>query len=455
MASNADNVSIWWRHHEIYTFRKHRKQTGVTLCNFSNVSFKGILRSVTLVGYNLSLITANTFTQLHVLQSLNISDNQITHIDNASFSGLSQLVMIDLSNNLLTSLPAGVFDDVIQMNSIYMHGNQLIVIPSAAFKNLHALSQVDLSDNYLVTISDYAVSEPYRDYYKFHRIDLSRNYLNTIPAWLFHLDTMTEIDMRGNMISFKGIHRVLQTIVAAKTVSDAHIVNGATKSLNLRNNTFTGFDISTLDNNSYDAFINILSRTRLDFGESVFYCDCRMFSLYQLLISFALRVGNNGTRDNNIRYNINSFNCNYPVEFRGQSLIQVPINAFGCDKQMSTCPKICTCWVRSVDGTVNVDCVNRNLTRLPGSIPEESIELDLSGNQLVALPEVPDYVHLLEVLDLSRNHLRQVNQNIFVKRNNMSVLRLHGNRLTTLPKTVSSIRHISIISYTISPRTST
>ena len=377
------------------------------------------------------------FTQLHALKGLNISNNQITHIDKASFSGLSQLVMIDLSNNLLTSLPTGVFGDVIQMNSIYLHRNKLTVIPSMTFKNLHALSQVDLSDNYLVTISEYAINEPYHDYYGFNRIDLSRNYLKTIPTWLFRLDKMTEIDMSGNMISFQGIRRVLQNIVAAKTVSDPHIVNGVTKSFNLHDNSFTGFDLSTLDKKAYDAFVNISSRARLDFGESVFDCDCRMFSLYQLLISFATRVGNNGTRDNNIKYNINSFNCNYPVEFHGQSLIQIPINAFGCDKEMSACPKICKCWVRSVDGAVKVDCANRNLTRLPDSIPEESTELDLSGNQLVALPEVPDYVHLLEVLDLSRNYLRQMNQNIFGKRNNISVLRLHGNQLTALPKTVS------------------
>ena len=140
---------------------------------------------------------------------------------------------------------------------------------------------------------------------------------------------------------------------------------------------------------------------------------------------------------NNFNYNRNGFRCLRPIEFRGQPLLQVPITAFGCDEKLSTCPTNCRCWVRTVDQAVKVNCANQTLTRLPDSIPDGGIELDVSNNELGELPDVPDYVRFLQVLDLSGNHLHQLNENIFKAQHNISVIRLKNNELMALPRTVS------------------
>ena len=136
------------------------------------------------------------------------------------------------------------------------------------------------------------------------------------------------------------------------------------KLINLRYNAFTRFDISTLDNELSDTFSTFFLRVQLNFGEFVFNCDCRMYSLYQFMNSadifnqtqpfrfYLTRLPIYHNMQNNFNYNINGFRCLRPIEFRGQPLLQVPITAFGCDEKLSTCPPNCRCWVRTVDQAV-------------------------------------------------------------------------------------------------------
>ena len=350
--------------------------------------------------------------------------------------------MVDLSSNLLTFLPEGIFENAGSVEYIHLQRNKLVTIQNMIFNDLRSLIHIDLSDNCLATVSDFAVNKAYFEYYQFTSIDLSRNDLKDIPIWLLNLDLISKIDLSGNKISFHSIRILLQKIVNAQKVSDPHekidVLNGF-KSINLCNNSFTGFDISTLDNDLRYTFNFIFMRVRLNFGEFVFNCDCKMFSLYQLIYSFGLAESFNRDVDNTINYNANGFNCLHPAELRGMSLVQIPIYAFGCDEELTTCPKQCRCWVRTVDQAVKVNCANQSRTRLPDSLPNGSVELDFSRNDLFELPKVPYYVEFLQLLDLSENHLQSVNQNAFKVRYNISVLRLHNNELTTLPKTVSNI----------------
>ena len=268
--------------------RRKLELKGVVLSNFLNESFNGFLHSISLVNCNLTLINPNTFTQLDHLLSINISYNRVTYLHQTSFTGLNELTTIDLSNNRLSSLPSGIFDEMKTVEYMYLHGNKLTSIPDMLFKNMWSLIHIDLSYNRLVTVSDYAISDLNYVYYQFTSIDLSRNCLTEISIWLFYLDSIAEIDISGNKISFQSIRTILQKIVNVQNVSDTHMevdfLRGS-KSINLRYNAFTSFDISTLDNVLSYAFSTFFLRVQLNFGEFVFNCDCRMHSLYQFMNS--------------------------------------------------------------------------------------------------------------------------------------------------------------------------
>ena len=235
---------------------------------------------------------------------------------------------------------------------------------------------------------------------------------------------MTEIDLSGNRLSFLSLETVLGKIVRMLNVSDSHESYQhlfSFKSINLRNNAFSSFDISLLGKELFGTFVNFFFKVRLNFGNFVFNCDCRMFRLYRFLhlvatngfrpLAFASYYPfNDGAKTSN--YDLHGFNCLHPVELRGKPLIEVPITAFGCEVELPTCPNHCRCWVRTVDQTVKANCSDRNCTRLPSSVPNGSFALDLSNNELIELPEVPDYVQFLQVLDLSGNRLQRLNQNI-------------------------------------------
>ena len=357
--------------------------------------------------------------------------------------------MIDLSHNLLTWLPQGIFANVSQLAYIYLQGNILRSIQSMLFTNLHSMRHVDLSDNSLVTVSDHVINVSYYRYDAFESIALSRNYLTDIPLWPLLLPSLPDIDLSGNRLSFESIRRVLKKKLKASEIYGIPPFSGTRKpgSINLLHNSFISFDISTLDVKIFPTLDYFLLWFRLDFGKNVFDCNCAMYPLYQYFHSNPIDFTNKDLYTKEMRsafyYNKNGFNCRSPEELRGKPLMQASINTVGCDKQLTGCPKHCRCWVRTVDQAVKVYCGNQSLSQLPNSIPNGSIELDYSNNELTELPEeLPKYISTLRVFDLSRNNLYIVNPNIFKTQysSDMSDLRLHSNELTTLPKTVSNLK---------------
>ena len=322
------------------------------------------------------------------------------------------------------------------------------------FTNSSYLVHVDLSNNLLLAVNDLFVDTFHFNYHALTSIDLSWNCLKDIPFGLLELDVQAEIDLSGNKISFQSIRQVLQKLANAKTPNgyrgfSLDNFRSEPKTLILHDNSFTSFDISTLDTDLSKAFGIFFVSVRLNFGDFVFNCDCKMYSLYKLIHQFGYVIHkHHATLDymySTVEYNSDGFNCLRPEELRGKPLIHAPVLAFGCEKELPTCPENCKCWIRSVDGAVKVDCANQNLTSIPASIPNGSIELDVSNNEVISLQQdVPHYVQLLQVLDLSENHLQNVNEKIFKARYNLSDLRLHNNELTTLPKTVSVIQQMKV-----------
>ena len=424
-----------------FHFRRSIQLKHVTLSDASNISFNGFLHSVQLINCSLTQIGPTTFTKLTSILAIYASNNRIAYLDKDSFSGLNKLLLINLNHNLITSLPREIFSNVPDLAHVLLQGNKLTHISLNMFMKLTQLTELDLSQNSLVSVSeDSTVVTALLHYDKLTRVDLSRNNLTHFPAWLLHWPFLVDVDLSNNRISFGGLIATLQT---SMDISFDYLTSpGAItqiKTIKLQQNAFTEFDIATLDFDLLHQLRLLLTGFRLDFGEEVFNCDCKMYQLLEYLRNFDIQ----GLKDASRRildYNRNGFSCLQPRELRGQPLLQVPVTALGCDKPLPSCPKFCRCWVRSMDGAVKVNCSHQNLTQLPDLIADRSITLDFSYNNLLVMPsDLPNYFKSLHLLDLSYNNLKNIDGNMFEARYNISDLRLHNNELIILPKEVSTV----------------
>ena len=373
------------------------------------------------------------FTNLTGLLELSVKNNPMTQLDRESFSGLNQLVSLDLSNNLITSLPQEIFDNATQLRYLILRRNRLTHISLKVFVKLSYLRKLDLSHNSLLSVSTDGISTSSINLAEIRDIDLSRNNLTDFPAWLL-LRPYLSIDLSGNSFAFQAIKLALQKTANTSFGYILGIPYLHPKTLYLRQNAFTEFDIGKLDSVSLVQFKFLVLYFRLDFGDEIFNCDCSMYFLYQYLRNINTRnlIGN---QRSTFEYNKKGFNCLRPIELRGQPLMQAHINALGCYESLPTCPKHCRCWVKSIDRAVKVNCSYQNLTQLPNSIPDRSIKLDFSHNKLANVQHVfPNYLPSLQVLDLSNNDLEYIDGSMFEAQLNISDLLLHDNKLMILPE---------------------
>ncbi|XP_019538947.3 trophoblast glycoprotein [Aedes albopictus] len=93
------------------------------------------------------------------------------------------------------------------------------------------------------------------------------------------------------------------------------------------------------------------------------------------------------------------------------------------------CPRDCTC----EDGTKFLNCSGRSLLEVPTDLPRDVIRLDLSGNNIKAVP-VEAFQNCTEVREilLDRNVIEQLDKEVFMKLVRLDVLGLGGNQLSHL-----------------------
>ena len=383
------------------------------------------------------------FTSLTNLSLLALGDNLITHVDQRSFSEMFNLVVLNLENNLIHFLMKGLFEDLKNLEYLNLAGNRIDAVEAMAFSNLYNLNRLDLSENKLKTISEKALGHSALLFRNLNFVALIKNKLTVLPLWLLTLPVLERANLSENSISFNGVKAALSKL-SAYAIEPSRLL--MPRKLIFYQNNFTGFDISQLSGDEQSAFVTFLSTANLDFGGSVFHCDCKMYQLYALFRASGISgidkpgtsIGDSDSPANVFYENINNFKCLRPPGMRGLPLVRVPVTTFGCYEDVIGCPLPCLCWVRSYDGAVRVECSNNSLTHLVSALPSQAITLNFSTNPLTDMSSpLPRYLLSLEILDLSHNQLQYLNeaQSAWFP---MWQLYLSNNQLTSLPHTVST-----------------
>ncbi|PIK56260.1 hypothetical protein BSL78_06843 [Apostichopus japonicus] len=172
---------------------------------------------------NIQLIDQETVTGYRFVQTLDFSQNQISHIEPGAFVNVPHMKHLLLSNNALVTLRNRTFVGTERhLTRIYLDKNEVAIIEGAAFHGLNKVQHLDLGYNNIQSITaghfldmpglEYLIlgnnelasieNDTFHCLISLEVIALNNNKLTSIPNGLFHgLTTLKDIDLSHNQLN--------------------------------------------------------------------------------------------------------------------------------------------------------------------------------------------------------------------------------------------------------------
>ena len=148
---------------------------------------------------HLNELSLHTIPPLYVLGHLtylNLSNNNIQHIEPRFFSHLGNLTCLCLLNNHIHSIDSQLFSDLESLELLYISDNDLNSIDPQAFSNLRHLRDITLYSNNLDSID----AQLWTNLHELQRIHLGDNRLTQF-GWPRNNSSHPEIILVGNYFS--------------------------------------------------------------------------------------------------------------------------------------------------------------------------------------------------------------------------------------------------------------
>lgn len=109
------------------------------------------------------------------LITVDLSNNEIKHIDSLAFEKINYVQFQDLSSNDLSTLHVEVFKFQERLQTLNVSNNRLIEIPAHLFNNAKIMTYVDFSNNKI----NYVDAKAFEGASNFISINLSYNHVNS------------------------------------------------------------------------------------------------------------------------------------------------------------------------------------------------------------------------------------------------------------------------------------
>ena len=412
----------------------------VVLHNSSCLILDGWIDGIVFFNSHIPHLEPDIFGRVCDLQELILNHIGLMSLPTDIFHGMASLGSLSLEENHLTDLPKALFRGLINLVRLSLASNRLKYINRDIFGDLLSLQYLALNDNILVHVSDYAFGIAPYNFINLQFVSLGYNHLEDFPTWVLDLPFLSEIDLSENHLNFSGITKSLcrSKNPVYDQMSNSFIQNGTiftykgayNRQMNLENNLIKKIELSDLDNATWIRVERFLTSFELYMHGNEVECNCHIYSLYKF---FHKNQGH--TRA--LTFNTRTLRCDRPHSLKDHQLAEVSEDMLGCYSNLSTCPPLCKCWVRSMDSAVMVYCPYKELTVLPELMPPHTLQINLTGNQIQELYfPLPHYIVSLETIDLSANLLTGIDSAIITQLCSDCTVYLHNNDLTHLPKEV-------------------
>lgn len=435
-----------------------------------------MLQELSLAGNRL-IVVPQAVSVLNMLNSLNLSDNNIQDITNAPYQGLTRLFALDFVGNNIRSIRKGAFNNLPSVRILYLARNNIQAIEKGAFDNLPNLYFLRLDSNII-----HDVSSLFTSLHDLIMLNISVNRIRwfdyaMVPAGLQWLDIHNnQIEALGN---YYGLEHVLKLRTIDASFNRLTFLNSSSLPNSIENVFLTHNHLQRIQPFTFlekpnlarvDLTHNQLqvlsmstlclsaSPSRQPFPEfkianNPYLCDCRMEWL-QGLQNFSTQIITSMHSAYPRLYpridDLSSVMCKLGFSKRtrilplvkaksAEFLCEIKSHCFSvcdccefeaCDCRM-VCPDNCSCFHDQSWQTNIVDCGGRNQGVIPKELPIEVSELYIDGNQIPTL-----YPHLfvnmgsLKVLFLNNSNIVSIKNQSFASLRQLRVLHLENNQIS-------------------------
>ncbi|XP_055384923.1 protein toll [Condylostylus longicornis] len=390
--------------------------------------FKGStnIQFLEIVENNIENLPADLFEDQINLIMLNLANNKLIAIDDFTFKNSQKLKTLDLSNNELETLSIFAFKGLHNLEKLELYNNKLVNFAPETMEPLINLKEIYLQNNLLTFNFDFNRGSPLTKLSNVQIINLHNNSITGIyPDWYSALLYLNLLDLSYNKI---------------KTITQEDLqFTRPNLALNLSHNEISEINFDRI-NEQLETFALSDSVITIDVNYNPLKCNCDTAAFGNLInnLSSYEAIGKH------LQFKYDKLMCgytpdNWPYNLTGRNIIAINSYELVCP-QKSPCPNKCSCWFRSFDRSILVNCSNSELTEVPvlfntSSRAIEWIELHIENNHIKNLPTLRNigYGRVQELY-------AQNNEIVGLKPDNiprsLRILNLANNRLDIMNETV-------------------
>ncbi|KAK9882143.1 hypothetical protein WA026_019662 [Henosepilachna vigintioctopunctata] len=379
---------------------------------FQNFTLNGTLD---LNKNKLRRLHSDLFSRLSSLLYLNLSFNPISYIDEGSFSDLIQLKSLDLSHCLINNLSKVIFKNLFNLSTLNLSNNIIKYLPAEIFENLN-LKYLDISHNALKSLPNNIFSG-----LSLNLLNIGYNEFTTFQRYTFNNSRIDDLILEGLIFheirheNFRGLHHLIF--------------------LNLSNN-----GVEKLHFNSFDSLIN-LEYLNLD-NNSIELLPNKFLINQVNLKTLSLR----GNKISQIPLDIFSYQLKLEelaITIKGEILEKRFIKLIHL-KQLnivdSDITNIRNGSFRGLFRLRNISFANSNITKIePGAFNglRNVVNID-TKNLFKAIKTIGSNLFNglfgLKFLNISNLNISSIENNAFVGLNSLEIMQLSQNKISNLPK---------------------
>lgn len=302
-------------------------------------------------------LDSNAFSNLKMLQLLNLRYNKLKLLHENQFENLNNLEYLDLGLNELKSLPENIFENLTALRSLDMSKNLIEELSENTFKHTVSIEILNLEENRLKTITN----ETFKNLQKLRALYLNNNNIHEVERHAFdsnmdieelrlHHNLLKKILIFSKLILSTG-HKNLKVLdfsynqityigdmKSATGLRTINLEHNLIRNLYLCNYDFANFKFRpgniarvlfiNLSNNQIKNIKCFPKKTRgneerqlsLDMSYNNINCDCRAWKLMNILQN----------NDTYISLNSKQLKCQEPEHLRDKLLIDVNPMDFIC-----------------------------------------------------------------------------------------------------------------------------